>query len=1195
MNQNNNHNPYKGLTPYTFDDADFFFGREAEQEIITANLMAYRLTLLYGATGVGKSSVLHAGVANHLHQLAQKNLVKRGNPEHIVVIFSSWRDNPVAGLIESVRHAMAKELKGDIPGALPKKSSSMAHTLQMWSEQVDCELVIILDQFEEYFLYHPNEDGPGTFASDLPAVLGQPALRASFLISIRDDSLAKLDRFKGRIPNLFENYLRIEHLDREAARAAIEKPIEHYNRLHTKTKEAIRIEPTLVEEVLEQVKTGKVTLSETGRGVVGVGPQTITAGVRVEAPFLQLVMTRLWDAESHTGSHALQLETLKHLGGAERIVRNHLDLALGTLSASEAVAAAVMFHYLVTPTGTKIAHTLPDLAEFARLPQTELHPILQKLSAPGLRILRPVAPPIDRPEALSFEIFHDILAPAILDWRARRMQSQERADAERRAEQQQRVAEEKARAASRLRKLVAALAVVSLLALGAALFAVMQNRQAQKDRSLALHQAHIADSLRTEQLAALDTAEVRRLQAEKAMMQSAFLRARSLAAESISNLDGDPELSLLLGLQAASVTYSINKTVTPEAHDALNRAVQESRIRFLLTGHRNFVRSVDYSPDGKRLASASMDGTVKVWDVNSKRVLLDVAAAAAVYCVAFSPDGKSLATANVDGTVKIWNADSGQLLHTLVGHTAAAYRVVFSPGGNRLVSVSADTKVRLWDVPSGQPLRVFSGHTGAVHALAISPDGKNIASAGEDHKVKVWDVATGKEVRNLSGDTATVYGVAFSPDGAHLATASAARAVKLWHLLSGQEVRSLSGHSATVNAVAFSPNGRLLATASDDKKVKVWDLVTGQEALFLSGHDAAVMDLAFSPDGTRLATAGADKNIKGWDLSNGQEFFIFRGHSAAINSVAFSPQGDYLATASTDGTARILNTTTGQELFALASHTGAVNDVRFSPQGRFLMTAGQDNVARVCDANSLLEITHVTHDRDISAVVVSPNERLLATASLDRSARIWDVTTGVAKFVLYGHTDEVNDVVFSPDGTRIITASADGTLKLWSVTSGSELITLIHESSAINSVAVSPDGTRLATAGVEGNVKLWAIASGREFLTLKGNNAAVNDVAFSPDGTRLTTASADGTAKLWAVPSGRLLLTLSGHQAAVNSCDFSPDGRRLATASSDRTARVHALMIEDLITLARTRVTRGLTTLECRKYLQLEKCPPTPF
>jgi hypothetical protein len=406
--------PYIGLMPYAEKDAPLFFGRGAEREIITANLIASRLTLLYGASGVGKSSVLHAGVAHHLRQLAQQHLAEHGTPEFVVVVFSAWRDDPLVGLADGIRDAAAQALNVK-PLEPMQLSRSFAQTLQAWSERVDGDLLIILDQFEEYFLYHPQEDGEGTLAIEFPRAVNSPALRANFLISIREDSLAKLDRFKGRIPNLFDNYLRIEHLDREAARMAIENPIERYNRLQVTDEHWVSIEAALVEAVLDQIRTGQVMLGESGEGIV----KGEKAETRIETPYLQLVMTRLWDEEMRTGSRILRLETLNRLGGAERIVKTHLDITMSALPPNEEDIAARVFHYLVTPSGNKIAHSVRDLAEYVRLPETKLAPVLEKLSGTGIRILRPVAPPAGLLGPLRYEIFHDVLAPAVLDWRAR--------------------------------------------------------------------------------------------------------------------------------------------------------------------------------------------------------------------------------------------------------------------------------------------------------------------------------------------------------------------------------------------------------------------------------------------------------------------------------------------------------------------------------------------------------------------------------------------------------------------------------------------------------------------------------------------------------------------------------------------------------------------------------------------------------
>jgi hypothetical protein len=389
--------PYKGLDHYAEQDALFFFGREVECDLVAANLLAARLTLLYGESGVGKSSLLDAGVVPRL----------REEPGLAVVVFRSWGGDPIAGLCAAICEAAGLER--------PAGGSSLANTIAACTERPGRDLAVILDQFEEYFLYHQREDGDGTFAVEFPRAVNQLELPVSFLVSIREDALARLDRFKGRIPDLFGNYLRVDRLGRNAGRDAIVRPLDEYQR-RVPGDQCVEIEPQLVEAVLDQVQVGNVGLGPTGAGVID--------GVResqIEAPYLQLVLTRLWEEESTAGSRVLRLETLDHLGGAQRIVPAHLDTAMAKLQPRERDVAARVFRFLVTPSGTKIAHCASDLADYAGVPADEVGPLLDTLGGPQARILR-------RTGDGRYEIYHDVLAAAILDyWRARRRQEAIRA------------------------------------------------------------------------------------------------------------------------------------------------------------------------------------------------------------------------------------------------------------------------------------------------------------------------------------------------------------------------------------------------------------------------------------------------------------------------------------------------------------------------------------------------------------------------------------------------------------------------------------------------------------------------------------------------------------------------------------------------------------------------------------------------
>jgi hypothetical protein len=386
--------PYKGLDHYREQDAPFFFGRDVERDLVVANLLAAPLTLLYGQSGVGKSSLLHAGVVPRLLEA----------PDVAVVTFRSWGGDPMAGLSAAIR-----AVTGLKPSA---NGSSLADTIAACADRLGRDLVVILDQFEEYFVYHPQEEGDGGFAAEFPRALNRRELPVSFLISIREDALARLDRFKGRIPSLFGNYLRLDRLDRRAGQDAIERPLKEYER-RLANGEQIEIEPELVEAVLDQVRVGNVQLGQTGAGTIDGASARES---RIEAPYLQLVLTRLWEEEVAAGSPVLRLGTLDRLGGAEQIVPDHLETAMAELSPAERKLSARIFRFLVTPSGTKIAHHAFDLADYAEVTVDKIQPLLDRLSGEKARILRGAGD-------YRYEIYHDVLAAAILDWRARYLQA----------------------------------------------------------------------------------------------------------------------------------------------------------------------------------------------------------------------------------------------------------------------------------------------------------------------------------------------------------------------------------------------------------------------------------------------------------------------------------------------------------------------------------------------------------------------------------------------------------------------------------------------------------------------------------------------------------------------------------------------------------------------------------------------------
>jgi WD40 repeat protein/serine/threonine protein kinase len=578
---------------------------------------------------------------------------------------------------------------------------------------------------------------------------------------------------------------------------------------------------------------------------------------------------------------------------------------------------------------------------------------------------------------------------------------------------------------------------------------------------------------------------------------------------------------------------------------------------FTLRGHTGPVWSVSFAADCRVLASASGDGTVKLWDARIGQELRTLRGhTGAVMSLSFAADGQVLASAGGDGTVKLWDARTGQELRSLRGHMGKVMSVSFAADGQVLASASEDGTVKLWDVRTGQELRTLLGHTGAVTSVSFAGDGQALASASGDRTVKLWDARTGKELRTLRGHTDNITSVSFAADGQVLASASGDKTVKLWDARTGQELRSQPGHMSWFRSVSFAADGQVLASARADGKIELWDARTGQELRTLLGHTTHVLCVSFAGDGQALASASGDGTVKLWDVRIGQELRTLRGYTGGVKNVSFAADGQALASAS-GVEIKLWNARTGQELRSLRGHTGPVWSVSFAGNGQVLASASSDGTVKLWDVRTGQELRTLRGHADyVLSVSFATDNQVLASASSDKTVKLWDARTGQELRTLRAHTGFVDSVSFAADGEVLASASRDGTVKLWDARTGQELRTLRGHTDRVTSVSFAPDGQVLASASWDQTVKLWDARTGQELRTLAGHTNWVNSVSFATDGQVLASASNDYTVKLWDARTGQELRTLHGHTGFVDGVSFAADGQVLASASQEGTVKL---------------------------------------
>lgn len=1179
--------PYVGLRSFEQADADLFFGRDVAVQRLVDLLADHRAVTVVGASGSGKSSLVRAGL---LPALASGAIPDADTWPVAVVMPGRWPLRTLAAaLIGMADEGDGSAAMADLvdrltkdPGGLHVESSRVLTTI---GADPAARIVLVVDQAEELFTVADPDQAAALLAA-LASAVRRRAPRVAVVATMRADFYAQAASNSDMAALLGRSQLVIPPMSGAELEAAIVGPA------------------SLVGATLERGIVGRIVDDATG-----------------QPGRLPLLQHTLWELWHHRDGPTLTVEGYEQIGGLAGALARHAEQTWQSID-DRALARRILLRGVVPGNRDEADSRRPipraDLDGMAD--PDDLRAVLENLVS--TRLLQAQA----REGGVVFELAHEALLrewPRLRGWieadRAAIVaagQLREAADSwesldrdpealyrgtkletsleqlggrtetlpetarefldasrtardERREREAERIARQ-ARTNRRLRRQLAALALATIVAVVGGVVALDQRRQAQAEERVAV--------------------------------------ARELAAASVAVVDEDPELSILLALQAVERTRRADGTVLPEAEGALHRAVTASRIVMSLPGLGG---SLDWSPDGTVFVTEGPEesGLVDLRDADTGESVFAFAGHDAdINDVAFSADGSLLATASDDGLVRVWDPDTGDMRAEL-GGWGQAWGVSLSPDGSRVAAGWVNERVvRVLDLATGEPPLEIRARTEILgDTTSFSPDGERLAIA-DVSGVVVVDAATGDELLRFQPSTDHTLAVGWSPDGRWIASASVGLTTRVTDAETGGRHLTLAGHTGDVERFDWSADGTRLATGARDGTARVWEITEGGavEVVTVAGREGPVGGVAFSPDGERLLSGDVRVTaVKIWDvgIAGGAEWVNLPTSTHVQGTAAFTPDGEGLVLTGDGEPAVVWDLATGAPRHSLGVDEADAWVIEVSPDGDLVATIGFDEPPRVhlWDRRSGNEVSAVEEVGFLPEDLAwSPDGELLAVAGfysrggagkikiVDRSGRQVTEIVEDANFAPWS-------VEFSPDGEQLVTGrvtldrqdpTVDG-VRVWDWARG-EVLTDLPVFAQV--VAVDQTGTRIATGEVALSGSVWDLATGERLAALTGHSGDISDVAFSPDGDTIATSGTDGTVRLWTAESGTEQLVLHGHDGPISSLAFGPDGDRLVSTSAG-VARVWALDLDDLTGIAESRLTRSLTSDECRQYLHVEACP----
>jgi WD40 repeat protein len=1210
-------NPYRGLEPFTAEQATVFFGRDADIAALAAQVRAHPVVVVVGPSGAGKSSLVQAGLIPALQPEQQWSvaLVRPGQDPWLRL---------AAGLLIAQHGREPVPTQEETERAVARLRAEGLGPVARFLRSQNRPLLVVVDQFEDVLA---TGESPDQDLLDLllpPPGAADTAVR--LVLTVRADFLPVLQSIAGFHIRLNERLYLLSPPTAEQMRQAVIRPARA---------RGVGFEPGLADQILSDAAD-------------------------VSLPLLEFTLTKLWGTQRR---RTLTFAGYHQMGG----VRGALDRFANekTVELTESAAEA-LDHVLLRLVRTSGGGS--DLVTRQRVLKSQVAAaewdILRRIADTRLVILgtnsadgEPYAELAHDSLITTWQRLRDLVADnaAFLNWLAWVQQRATEDDPLPEA----RIAEARRWADTRPDNIPDDIRRFIDSSQTAAEARLRELRDARNRAQEATARAEEAAK----------QAEARRLAAAAELALATpgvpLQVPTALAIESLgmkSTVEGDIAIRHAIRRTpiqlcrldqegpVIAVAFSPDGTrLATGSEDGSARVLNAAtRAELCRLDHEGPVIAVAFSPDGTWVATGSEDGSARVLDAATGAELWRLDHEGPVIAVAFSEDGTRLATGSSEQITPFPQMRRGSAQPRRLGNDDPVSAVAPSPdlvatGNPKFLSWPMRGSARVLDAATGTELCRLDHH-GPVRAVALSPDGTEMVTAsgqiGQGGSARVLDATTSAELYRLDFD-GPVCAIGISPLGLLVASVTGGE-----HYIGGDARVFLADsgarlcrmdHGDPVNVLAFSPDGTLVATGSGESRgrggsVRVFDPVRGGELCRLD-HEGPVRAVAFSPDGTQVAIASGH-SVRVLDVTTEGEL-CYLDHEGPANAVAFSPDGTQLATGSSDHSARVLDAATGAEL-CRRDHEGPVNAVAFSPDGTQLATASGDHTPSTSDYTSLhspdelqarrddtarrggawlldaatgAELCRL-HDGPVNAVAFSPDGTRLATGSGDNggvgNTRVLDAATG-AELCCTARADQavpwdlafhlgnhkVNAVAFNRDGRRVASGIGDdhfpsGTVGMLDATTGTQLFhpAPFAHGGPVNAVAFSPDGTRLAIGCSDHSAQVFDAATGAELCRMD-HEGPVNAVAFSPDGTRLATACSDRSAQVFDAATGAELCRMD-HHGPVNAVAFSPDGTRLATASSDHRVRVWIVERDQLIGQAADRLNRNLTRQEWRRYFHDE-------